>query len=203
MSAIDLFKRRKRSGSVLAAVLLLGLCSFSLSALCLAAADIMFRDLGSLSDAMERENIARAALEFSKEYFASIIPTINGHGKFSAGSNGSVAPVSAVPQSVFNAISRANADAIIEASVIDLYYAESFAGEALNLEMAEGRPSRITVGGGEESGAALFYAARYEIRVKVTLARSPQKSRAAACGVLVLTGTEAGEVMIIPLYTRL
>lgn len=163
----------------------------------------MFRDLGSLSEAMERENIARAALEFSKEYFASIIPTINGQGKSSAGPNGSMMPVREVPQSVFNALSRANTDAIIEASVIDLHYAESFAGEALNLEIAEGRPSRITVGGGEESGTVLFYAARYEIRVKVTLARSPRKSRAVACGVLVLTGSEAGEVRIIPLYTRL
>lgn len=203
MSATDLFRRRKRSGSVLAAVLLLGLCAFSLSALCLAVADIMFKDLGSLSEATERENIARAALEFSKEYFTSIIPTINGQGNFSAGPSGSSAPVRAIPQSVFNTLSRANADAIIEASVIDLYYAESFAGEALKLKIAEGRPSRITVARGEGNGTVQFYAARYEIRVKVTLARSPRKSRAAACGVLVLTGSEAGEIRVIPLYMRL
>lgn len=163
----------------------------------------MFKDLVSLSEAMERENIARAALEFSKEYFASIIPAVNGQDDSPASSRGSAMPVRAIPQSVFNALSSANADAIIEASVIDLHYAESFADEAPKLEIAKGRPSRITVGGGAGGCTVIFYAARYEIRVKVTLARSPRKSRAAAYGLLVLTGSETGEVRIIPLYTRL
>lgn len=203
MSASDFFRRRKRSGSVLAAVLLLGLCAFSLSALCLASADIMFRDLGVLSEAMERENIARAALEFSKEYFASEISLSSAPDNFSAGPGGSESPVMAVPKSVFNDLSHANADTVIEAAVIDLHYAESFAGEALKQGIAEGRPSRIIVGGDQENGAILFYAARYEIRVKVTLARSPRKSRAMACGILVLTDAETGGIRILPLYTRL
>lgn len=201
MPRTDFFKCSKRNGSVLVAALLLGLCACALSLLCLATAHKTAVEQVVFAEALKRENIAREALELTREYFIAESVFALGGGVDSNGSRRNQTPITVIPASLFDHITTVLPGVVIKGEAIDLNYADSFAEEARRQGIPAGLTSLITVGedGGEE---IIFRAGRYELRVTVILGSAPEKSYMMRQGVLLLTGIEDGSFHELTLYIK-
>lgn len=203
MPPANFFKFGRRNGSVLAAVMMLGLAAVSLSVLCLAVSNAMFKEFHPLSEALKRENAAREALELSSRYFISDARRRCLLGEEFNSLQKTRAPIRAVPSSELAALSEAHPNAVIEAEIIDLNYDLDFREKAAKLGIPEGRASVITTGGNENNGhKTVFTARRYEIRSKVTLQRFPKLSCTMTRGLLLLFDSESRKIQIIGLYLK-
>lgn len=188
MHRSDSSQRFGRSGSILVAVLLLGMSCFSASALCLASASRSLRDFNYLADSLQRENLAAQALLLTRRYFLSWAQSQGPH----AGKNPS--PVERVPATALAAMEESTGGAVVECTIIDLYYSDSFVAEALARGIPHGVPSVISVG-----EPPSFLARRYELRAAVTLDHAPGRKYVLCEGLVLLTRGE-GEIMVLRLY---
>lgn len=200
MPAIRHIGRGKRGGSVLVAALLMGMAAFSMTSLCLTASNSMFKEFTALADAMGRENAAREALRAARAYFITDMRQRHSDGEKISDTAPNPQPITEIPRSVFTRGAELYPGSAIGGVIIDLNYSGVFAEEAKRLRIPHGRPSIVTIGGGE--GAKTYRARRYELRTTVTSGASHGREYTMKQGVLLLIDTTDGGLEAIDLYTE-
>lgn len=200
MPKSDFFKYSKRNGSVLVAALLLGLNACVLSLLCMATANKMTEEFSVFARALERENIAREALELTHEYFIAWADREFYSEGVLSGSRRNPSPITEIPSFIYASLADTSG-AAINGVIIDLNYADSFENEARLQEIPTGLPSLITVGASGGRGS-VFRSARYELRATVTLRSAYGKSYTMKQGLLLLTNVEDGSLYKLTLYIK-
>lgn len=91
-----------------------------------------------------------------------------------------------IPEAVLAPLRAAHSEVDIAAVLIDQDYAPAFGTEAIALDLAQGKRSRITVPQGEGEADVVCIALRFELRVTVTEKTFPNRKNVLRKGLIAL-----------------
>lgn len=178
----DAARTKRRSGAVLAAVLLLGFASVGASAIALTLADRYRLGVERTITASARDSAAEDAMALALSWFTRELAAHDADqakGLFQS-------QCLPVPDTTLAPLRQDLKGIEIDAAVWDQDYGSDFDASAKTLDLPRGRPSVVTAPTAEEGEETAYTALRFEVRTTATDRNPPRRAYTLRYGIIAL-----------------